>query len=205
MAILKKVENEYGVDFRYHKLREARVINGDNGVQLVLTVYSWADKQARIDNKQPCMRQCIINGADFAMNPFYALLKAKFPEFSHGENDFDNDFKGGTVLPHPEFFDQTATGKLFNSWREAGTEETPPPVAEVKEPETTEAPDAVQEETPVTDPATEPEAKPEEKPVEVVPLEELPDEESAEEVPEENSGSDEEATADENTDEGDKE
>ena len=119
MAISKDVENEYGAKFAYHKLREARVINDDKtGVQVVLTVYSWLNKQARIDGKQPCVRNCIINGADFAMNPFYALLKAKFPEFTSGENDFDNSFKI-VADPEPMFFEQTAQGQLINKWREA--------------------------------------------------------------------------------------
>ena len=90
MAINKGVETEYGTQFFYHKLRDVRVVNDEKvGVQVVLTVYSWVNKDARILGKEPCVRQCIINGADFAMTPFYALLKAKFPEFTAGENDFE--------------------------------------------------------------------------------------------------------------------
>lgn len=122
MAILKDVENEYGVEFHYHKLREVRVINDGDCVQLILTVYSWINKQARIDGKQPCARQCIINGADFALNPFYALLKAKFNEFTNGENDFDDAFKGDRKPVEPEFFDQTPQGKLFKAWHEGKAE-----------------------------------------------------------------------------------
>ena len=138
MAILKDVENEYGVEFHYHKLREVRVINDGDCVQLVLTVYSWIDKQARIDGKQPCARQCIINGADFALNPFYALLKAKFSEFTNGENDFDDAFKGNRKPVEPEFFDQTPQGKLFKAWKEA-----------------TEAPDTADAGESVSEPAVE--------------------------------------------------
>lgn len=118
MAIAKGVENEFGAKFGYHKLREVRVINSDNGVQLALTVYSWLDKQARIDGKKASVRKCIINNADFALTSFYALLKAKFPEFNDGENDFDNGFKGDVKAGKVEFFEQSADGKLFNSWKE---------------------------------------------------------------------------------------
>lgn len=123
MAIDKQVENEYGAQFTYHKLREVRIINNSsNGVQLTLTVQSWLDKQARIDGKQPTVRQCIIMAADFAMQPFYALLKAKFPEFNDGNDDFDNSFKG--AIPEdkkPEFISQTNNGRVFNRWQEKDT------------------------------------------------------------------------------------
>ncbi|MBO7731663.1 MAG: hypothetical protein J6S67_03905 [Methanobrevibacter sp.] len=119
MAIDKKIENEFGAEFSYHKLREVRIVNDDKvGIQLVMTVYSWVNKQARIDGKQPTVRQCIIMAADFAMTPFYALLKAKFPEFTTGEDDYDNSFK---VVPsgNAEFVEQTGAGKLLGRWREA--------------------------------------------------------------------------------------
>ena len=124
MAIDKSVENEYGAEFTYHKLREVRIINDDNiGVQLTLTVQSWLNKQARIDGKMPTVRQCIISNADFAMTPFYALLKAKFPEFSHGEDDFDNSFKvpeGGTESSGDvEYTTQTAQGRLISRRKES--------------------------------------------------------------------------------------
>lgn len=120
MAIDKQVENEYGVKFTYHKLREVRIVNDDNiGVQLVLTVQSWIDKQARIDGKQPTVRQCIIMAADFAMTPFYQLLKAKFPEFEEGADDMDNGFKGEQPEQKPEFISQSNTGRVFNRFKES--------------------------------------------------------------------------------------
>lgn len=115
MAIDKPVENEFGAEFTYHKLREVRIINDDKiGIQLVLTVYSWINKEARIAGKSPTVRQCIISNADFAMATFYGLLKAKFPEFSSGADDFDNSFKGPETEAGPvEFISQTAHGKLI--------------------------------------------------------------------------------------------
>lgn len=129
MAIDKQVENEYGAKFTYHKLREVRIINDDNiGVQLTLTVQSWLNKQARIDGKMPTVRQCIISNADFAMTPFYALLKAKFEEFSHGTDDFDNSFKvpeGGTetLSGDVEYTMQTAQGKLLSRRKESAEDD----------------------------------------------------------------------------------
>lgn len=124
MAINGAVESEYGVDFLYHKLRDVRIINDDKtGVQLTLTVYSWANKQARIDGKKASVRQCIISGADFALTPFYALLKAKFPEFTNGDNDFNNDFKGDGAQPITEFFEQTKQGQTIRRWKETNEEQ----------------------------------------------------------------------------------
>lgn len=131
MAIEKPVENEFGIDFEYHKIREVRIINDDKiGVQLVITVFSWADKKARIEGREPVKMQCIIDQADFAMTPFYALLKAKFPDFGNGKDDFDNSFK---KVPEgtPQFFEQTAQGNLLKKWKES--EPDTKPADEVKE------------------------------------------------------------------------
>lgn len=118
MAINKGVETEYGAQFFYHKLRSIQIVNDDNtGVQLVLTVYSWVDKQARITGKQPCVRECIVNGADFAMAPFYKLLKAKFPDFTSGADDMDNSFKE-EVNGDPLYVVQTGHGDLIGKWKE---------------------------------------------------------------------------------------
>ena len=114
MAIDKPVENEYGAQFDYHKLREVRVVNDDKGgVQVIMNVYSWINKQARIDGKQPTVRQCIIDNADFAMTPFYALLKAKFEDFSDGLDDYNNDFKGDPQHHPMKMIEQTLNGKLI--------------------------------------------------------------------------------------------
>ena len=122
MAISKNVENEYGAKFTYHKLRDVRVVNDSSGVQIVLTVQSWLDKQARIDGKQPTVRQCIISNADFALTPFYALLKAKFPDFVDGTDDFNNDFKklpkGAVKATDVSYTVQTAQGQLLDRWQE---------------------------------------------------------------------------------------
>ena len=128
MAIDKAVENEYGAEFAYHKLRDVRIVNDEKiGIQLVMTVYSWINKQARIDGKEPTVRQCIIHDADFALSPFYALLKAKFPDFGDGADDYDNSFKAEHVAS-AEFVEQTGRGTLIRRWKES--HETQPAPAE---------------------------------------------------------------------------
>ena len=125
MAIDMPVENEYGAQFNYHKLREVRIINSEKtGVQLTLTVDSWLNKQARIDGKHPTVRQCVIQGADFAMTPFYALLKAKFVEFGPGADDFDNSFKNENKSGDTEYIMQTTHGEVITRRREAAPAET---------------------------------------------------------------------------------
>jgi len=139
MAIDKQVENEYGAKFTYHKLREVRIVNDDKiGVQLVLTVQSWLDKSARIEGKKPTTRQCIIMAADFAFTPFYQILKAKFPEFASGADDFDNGFKGDAPEQKPEFISQSNTGHVFDRWKEAEDTEA---AAEINTQENQEAED----------------------------------------------------------------
>lgn len=114
MAIDKAVENEYGAAFNYHKIRDVRIINNEQkGIQLFITVYSYLNKQARIEGKQPTIRQCIIDNADFAMTPFYALLKAKFPDFA-GVDDMDNSFKAEREAGPVKLIEQTLSGKLLN-------------------------------------------------------------------------------------------
>lgn len=114
MAIDKEVENEYGAAFKYHKIKEVRIVNDANkGITIFMTVYSYLDKQARIDGKQPTVRQCIIDNADFAMTPFYALLKAKFTDFA-GIDDMDNSFKGEREAGPVKLIEQTLSGKLLN-------------------------------------------------------------------------------------------
>lgn len=118
MAITKDIENEYGTDFNYHKVREVRITSSENdGVILNMTVESYKDKQARMDGKLPTVRQCIIYGADFAMTPFYKLLKAKFPEFTGGLDDMDNSFKGEEVKRDPLFSESNNAG-VIGRWTE---------------------------------------------------------------------------------------
>lgn len=117
MAIKGKVENEYGAMFEYHKISDVHITHDDtNGIVLTITVDSYMDKEARINGKSPTRRQCSIVGADFAMTPFYALLKAKFEEFKNIDDDFNNDFKKAEKKANPIFVDNV-NGKI-NKWEE---------------------------------------------------------------------------------------
>lgn len=114
MAIQKGIENEYGAKFNYHKLRDVRVVNDEkSGIRVIMNVYSWIDKEARTSGKKPTVRQCIIDNADFALTPFYALLKAKFEDFADGADDFNNDFKGDAAALPVKMIEQTMNGKLI--------------------------------------------------------------------------------------------
>ena len=124
MAINKSVENEYGAKFLYHKLRDVRITANDKtGITLVMTVDSYLNKDARIAGKEPSVRQCVISGADFALTPFYALLKAKFPDFSNGTDDFENSFKSAGKKQAPLFVVQNNQGAI-SKWQESDIEET---------------------------------------------------------------------------------
>ena len=94
MAIVKDVETEFGNTFKYHKIRDVRIINSDKvGVQIGITVESYATKEARIAGKSPVKTENIITGANFALEPFYKLLTAKFDQYADADDDFDNSFK----------------------------------------------------------------------------------------------------------------
>lgn len=94
MAIVKDVETEFGNTFKYHKIRDVRIINSDKvGVQIGITVESYVTKEARIAGKSPVKTENIITGANFALEPFYKLLTAKFAQYADADDDFDNSFK----------------------------------------------------------------------------------------------------------------
>lgn len=60
----------------------------------------------------------IITHADFAMSPFYALLKAKFPMFQNGIDDLDEDTEKTETRPETLFTQQTPAGDLIDRWNE---------------------------------------------------------------------------------------
>ena len=110
MAIIKEIESEYGVPFKYHKIQSVRVESQDNEIILIMKVASYVSKEARAANKNAVYTECCINNADFALTPFYSLLKTKFPQFE-GDDDFDNTFKGGdTRNPYVTYVQQGNAG-----------------------------------------------------------------------------------------------
>lgn len=129
MAIIKDVETSYGTIFNYHKIGDVKIIKTNDEIQLRITVESYLNKEARIEGKQPVITEAIILNADFALNPFYALLKAKFPEFE-GIDDMDS-FK--TIQKPAEYYLQNGAKTLVHR--------TDQPVEDIQEEEN------IQEET----------------------------------------------------------
>ena len=125
MALTKGIENLYGATFSYHKLQDVHIIVSDNGIQLRMTVDSYIDKDARKAHKKPVRTENIIDNADFALTPFYKLLKAKFTDYQDAQDDFEviNPNNADTIL----FVQQSPQGELISKHTEtlAHDEEQP--------------------------------------------------------------------------------
>lgn len=120
MAIKKSIQNEYGADFVYHKISEVRIINNGGDIQVRMVVESYLDEESRRSGKAATRTENIIQHADFAMTPFYALLKAKFPQYQDAEdlmNDEETDRQTAVMTR------QTESGKLLDQWVEPGETE----------------------------------------------------------------------------------
>lgn len=118
MGIKKEIENEYKAKFNYHKISEVRIFTVNGVSQLRITTESYVDKEARKAGAKAVKTENIIENADFALTPFYALLKAKFPMFQDGEDDFNDEWK--TIEEsRPQYTQQTPSGELLAQWEEA--------------------------------------------------------------------------------------
>lgn len=111
MALKKGIESLYGIEFSYHKVVQVRILSGKDGVQLRIVTASWRDKQARIEGRQPIVTENVIENASFALTPFYALLKAKFPDFSEAEDDWETFARSTRPTVCTQ---QTSEGKLIS-------------------------------------------------------------------------------------------
>lgn len=118
MALTKGIENIYGASFNYHKISDVKIVVSDNGIQLRIIVDSFVDKDARKAGKKPVRTENIIEGADFALTPFYMLLKAKFGDFADATDDFDDAWKN-KVTPQVIYTQQTPQGELLSKYRES--------------------------------------------------------------------------------------
>lgn len=136
MALVKGIENLYGTKFNYHKLDNIKIVVTNNGIQLRMTVDSYVDKEARMAGKKPVRTENIIEGADFALTPFYMLLKAKFADFNDAQDDFDDAWKGA-LTPQIIYTQQTPQGELisktYEGEEEATTEEEQEEVSQTEE------------------------------------------------------------------------
>ena len=117
MAITKGIENIYGVSFDYHKLVDVRIKVKDGDTTLYMTVESYRDKDARKEGKQPVRTENIILHADFALAPFYALLKAKFKDFSGASDDFEQVEK--STVSEAVYLQQTPQCKPISRFTES--------------------------------------------------------------------------------------
>lgn len=121
MAIVKGIENIYGAKFSYHKLSDVRIAVTANGIQLRMIVESYMDKDARKTGKQPVRTENIIENADFALTPFYKLLKAKFADYAGSEDDFEDSWKTNELEETKKkitYTQQTVQGKLISKYEE---------------------------------------------------------------------------------------
>ena len=121
MALVKGIENIYGAKFSYHKLSDVRIAVTENGIQVRMIVDSYVDKQARMDGKQAVRTENIIENADFALTPFYMLLKAKFEDFAGSEDDFEDAWKTNELDEANKkiiYTQQTVQGKLISKREE---------------------------------------------------------------------------------------
>lgn len=124
MAIIKSIENQYGADFNYHKLREVKIrVDENKGVILIMKVESYLDKDARQQGKTPVVTLNTIVGADFALTPFYKILERKFPQFKDCSDDFDNSHKPELIKKSPVFGIESQDQTVNEQWREEPAEE----------------------------------------------------------------------------------
>lgn len=115
MAIEKNVENVYGAKFNYHRISEVKLLNQDGEIQLRIVVDSYVDQNARLNGKKPVRTENIILHADFALAPFYALLKAKFQDYSDSEDVFEEIER---LVQPAEMIQQTVDGRLISHVKE---------------------------------------------------------------------------------------
>ena len=134
MAISKDIQTEYQTIFKYHRISDVNIFTVDNDIQIRIVTESYASKEARMNGARAVYTENIIEHADFAMAPFYALLKAKFPMFADGEDDFDDAWKE-KIQQAAKFTQQTPQGDLLAQWEESELieEETPEEAGEESE------------------------------------------------------------------------
>ena len=119
MGIKKDIENDYKVKFNYHRIAAVEIFKDGRDIQLRIITESYVNKEARLAGAKAVKVENIINHADFAMAPFYALLKAKFPMFMNGLDDFDDDIEPvQETKPDASFTQQSPQGELLARWTE---------------------------------------------------------------------------------------
>ena len=141
MGLNKGIENQYGINFDYHRINDVHIIVTENGIQVRMTVSSYVNEHARRTGKAAYKTVNIIDGADFALTPFYLLLKAKFADFADAADVFEEVQQ--EERRRMVYTTQTLQGRLISQTEEAEPEEQPettgPAEAEQEEAEQPEA------------------------------------------------------------------
>ena len=161
MGLNKGIENQYGINFDYHRINDVHIIVTESGIQVRMTVSSYVNEHARRNGKAAYKTVNIIDGADFALTPFYLLLKAKFADFADAADVFEEVQQ--EERRRMVYTTQTLQGRLISQTEEpdpqqettqpAGIEPEETQEAQAEEPTVihiTAAPGAQEEEQPIS-------------------------------------------------------
>ncbi|MCQ2590791.1 MAG: hypothetical protein MJ179_10240 [Treponema sp.] len=119
MGIKKDIQNDYHVNFNYHRIAEVAIFKNDRDIQLHIITESYVSKEARLAGAKAVKVENVIQHADFALSPFYALLKAKFPMFQNGTDDLDDEIEEAQeTKPDTCYTQQSPQGDLIAHWSE---------------------------------------------------------------------------------------
>lgn len=120
MALKKNMPTLFGTKFNYHKIKSV-ALNFDTAPAVTISVESFADKDARMENMQPVRSEFRISCYDMDefMAGLYEVLKTKFPLFENAEDDFDDEWKDRVEKITYEQF----VNNRHNAWTETKEKE----------------------------------------------------------------------------------
>lgn len=137
MGLNKGIENQYGINFDYHRINDVHIIVTESGIQVRMTVSSYVNEHARRNGKAAYKTVNIIDGADFALTPFYLLLKAKFADFADAADVFEEVQQ--EERRRMVYTTQTLQGRLISQTEEPEPQQETTQPAEIEPEETQEA------------------------------------------------------------------
>lgn len=137
MGLNKGIENQYGINFDYHRINDVHIIVTESGIQVRMTVSSYVNEYARRNGKAAYKTVNIIDGADFALTPFYLLLKAKFADFADAADVFEEVQQ--EERRRMVYTTQTLQGRLISQTEEPEPQHETTQPAEIEPEETQEA------------------------------------------------------------------
>lgn len=137
MGLNKGIENQYGINFDYHRINDVHIIVTESGIQVRMTVSSYVNEHARRNGKAAYKTVNIIDGADFALTPFYLLLKAKFADFADAADVFEEVQQ--EERRRMVYTTQTLQGRLISQTEEPEPQQETTQPAEIEPEETQKA------------------------------------------------------------------